>query len=124
MVGVAAHAWPLPVDLSQPDPGRYDGIDSVRYNAVLRKYLSAVSDHFETRVWPKQAFVWFDLPRRPGPAAAALARIRHIPQLTHIGERRTAVAAPPFCPHGRPATVTLPLAELERWFRRRPPAGE
>ncbi|MFQ5422366.1 MAG: glycoside hydrolase domain-containing protein [Phycisphaerae bacterium] len=91
--GVAAHAWPLPVNLSQPDPGRYDGIDSVRYNAVLRKYLSDVRDHFETRGWLKQAFVWFDLPRRPGPVAAELARIRKLAEITHVVDRRLAFAS-------------------------------
>jgi len=28
------------------------------------------------------------------------------------------VSDSPFCPHGRPVTVTIPVAEIERWFRR------
>lgn len=80
--------WPLPVDLLQPDPAQYGGIDSTVYAAVLKKYMAAVADHFEQKGWLDRAFVSFDLPTRANPRSEDLDRERRLATLTHLVDRR------------------------------------
>lgn len=91
--GVPAAAWPLPADLLQPNPDRFEGVDSVRYAAILRDYLAKVRDHFEERGWLSQSFVRFDVVRGPDPSRADLASVRRLAKLCKLVDPRLAFAS-------------------------------
>ncbi|MBN2560899.1 MAG: DUF4091 domain-containing protein [Phycisphaerae bacterium] len=91
--GRPAHAWPLPVDLRQPDPAQYGGIESTVYAAVLKDYLAQTGKHFEENGWLNRAFVYFDLPKRCDPQAEDLARVRQLARITHLVDERLAFAS-------------------------------
>ena len=80
----APWAWPLPIDLQQPDPSQYGGKDSTVYTAVLKKYLAAVAAHFKQKGWLDKTFVFFDLIRQPNPRAEDLEKVRQLAILTHL----------------------------------------
>jgi hypothetical protein len=65
--GRPAAAWPLPVDIHQPEPVQFDGTGSTLYAAVLKDYAGRCRAHFQEHSWLTRAFVDFDLPT-PGPA--------------------------------------------------------
>jgi len=52
-----AYAWPLPVDLLQPEPVYYGGMQSAAYAAVLKDCLGAACEHFAEHGWLGRAFV-------------------------------------------------------------------
>ncbi|MCZ6682807.1 MAG: DUF4091 domain-containing protein [Planctomycetota bacterium] len=91
--GVPPDAWPLPADLRQPNPARFNGIDSVRYAAILRSYLAECRDHFAERGWMDRAFAYFDVLNRPDPQPADLARVRRLATLCKLVDPKLAFAS-------------------------------
>jgi hypothetical protein len=85
-----AAAWPLPVDLSQPDPLQYSGVQSAVYAAVLRDYLSAVETHFQDQGWLDRVFVDFHLREASNPRAEDLELVRQFAAITHLVDPRLA----------------------------------
>jgi len=86
--GLAAAAWPLPVDLAQPDPALYDGMASTVFAAVLRDYASAVVRHSGEKGRIEKSFVYFDTPNHSDPRAEDLATVRRLATLTHLVDER------------------------------------
>jgi len=88
--GRPAHAWPLPVDLAQPDPALFGGIQSTVYAAVLNNTLSSVKDYFEENGWLDQSFVYFDLLQRRNPQSDVPSEVRRLAAITHLVDERLA----------------------------------
>ncbi|MBK8270547.1 MAG: DUF4091 domain-containing protein [Planctomycetes bacterium] len=84
--GRPARAWPAPIDLNQPDPSQYGGIDSTTYAAVLNEYLGDVAGHFREKGWLDRSYVFFDTPRTDEPGSGDFERIRRLATLTHFVE--------------------------------------
>lgn len=91
--GRPAVAWPLPVDLTQPDPAHFDGIESSSYEAVLVDALSKAAAHFEALGALDRAFVRFDYPRSANPTQADIAQFRRLSELTRRADPRLAIAS-------------------------------
>ena len=91
--GRAAAWWPLPVDLTQPDPAQYGGIYSTVYTAVLKKYISAAAAHFQSKGWLDRAYVFFDWPTEPNPTMEELEQVRRMATLTHLANDRLNVVS-------------------------------
>lgn len=102
--GREAAAWPVPADLSQPDPSQYYGLDSAVYAAMLRRYLGEVARHFDEKGWIGRSFIQFDLPREANPGADVLNQVRKLAVLTDLVDRRipfvSTLAAQPMRPFG------------------------
>lgn len=81
--GLAAAAWPLPVDLTQPDPALYGGLASTLFAAVLRDYASAVALHWDETGRIEKSFACFDLPNGSNPRPEDLANIRRLATTMH-----------------------------------------
>ena len=90
-----AHAWPMPIDIHQPDPAQYDGMASPAYHAVLQDYISQVRAHFESKGWLARSYIDFDFPDSLNPnsqdyeqfrklAAAARGIEQTMPILSHL----------------------------------------
>ncbi|HWL92475.1 MAG TPA: glycoside hydrolase domain-containing protein [Phycisphaerae bacterium] len=84
--GRYAAAWPLPVDLDQPDPGQHGGIDSTTYSAILSEYLSLVAAHFRDKAWLDRAYVQFEMPTDVAATTEDFERVRRLATLTHFVE--------------------------------------
>lgn len=82
--GRPAFAWPIPVNLTQPDPRQYDGALSTLYAAMLRDYLEKCVAHFEEKGWASRGFVAFDCPATENPSAEELERLRRLIKTTHL----------------------------------------
>jgi hypothetical protein len=76
--GRRASGWPLPVDLRQPVPVRYDGLASASYAHVLKEYVAEVRRHFAARGWMDRAWVAFDLARGPNPQREEIEAFRRV----------------------------------------------
>ncbi|HKQ48403.1 MAG TPA: glycoside hydrolase domain-containing protein [Phycisphaerae bacterium] len=74
--GRAAHAWPLPVDVHQPDPAQYEGLASPSYRAALRAQLAEVHRHFKSAGWLEKSYLDFDYPPSVNPSAEEYERFR------------------------------------------------
>jgi len=79
-----AAAWPLPVDLAQPDPAQFDGSGSPFYTAVLKEYLLHCKRHFTEKGWLERAFVDFQLPFVASPGSDDLRSLRQLAGLVHL----------------------------------------
>lgn len=82
----AAEYWPLPVDLQQPDPLQYGGLDATTYSAVLRAYLDSVAAHFRDRYDLARTYVYFDYPPDADADAEDYDRVRRFATLTHLAD--------------------------------------
>ncbi len=89
----AAAAWPIPVDLKQPEPTYYDGVWSAAYAAVLKDYLKASAQHFEEKQWLPRAFVQFTPFDRPAAVADDYALARHLATITYLADARLPVVS-------------------------------
>lgn len=96
--------WPLPVDMTQPDPAQYGGVESATYSAVLRDYLAACASHFEENEWFDRAYVAFNHPSRVDPRASDLDLVRRLAQLTRLARQdlpfHTRLIPQPMAPFG------------------------
>ncbi len=81
-----AEFWPLPVDLRQPDPLRYGGLDTTTYSAILKEYLVAVADHFRENGRLDRAYVYFEYPPEVSADAVDYNRVRRFATLTHLAD--------------------------------------
>ncbi len=86
--GRAAAAWPLPVDLKQPDPALYGGMATTVFAAILRDYTRAVVQHSDETRRIDKSFVYFDVPNQANPRAEDLANARRLATLTHLVDER------------------------------------
>lgn len=97
--GCAAFAWPLPVDLLQPNPLHYDGLNSTLYAKVLGEYLVQAAAHFEQRGWfdrnrpadRRSVFVHYSLPAGINPTRQELADFRRLCGITRKADGRLAI---------------------------------
>ncbi|MEK6642921.1 MAG: hypothetical protein AABZ08_03365 [Planctomycetota bacterium] len=84
--GRAAAGWPLPVDMQQPDPVQYDGMQTPGYAAVMRDYVRECSFHFSQKEWLHRGWVWVDVARGPESSAGELSDFRRIAELINPSE--------------------------------------
>lgn len=89
----AASWWPLPVDLTRPDPAQYGGTGATTYTAILRKHLEAAAAHFEEKDWLTQSYISFDVPRTDNPLPEDLELIRRVATLSHLANPRLNVVS-------------------------------
>jgi hypothetical protein len=81
-----ARAWPLPIDIRQPNAVQYDGDDSLQYTSVFKDYLIQCRSHFEEKRsarqgdggWPCEIFVDLNLPMPSNPGHADVERFRRL----------------------------------------------
>lgn len=108
--------WPLPVDLSQPDPTQFGGLGSTTYTAVLRKTLEAAAAHFEEKNRLDQAYVFLDYPGNDHPRIEELERVRTLAKLTHLAHERlrfvTRLIPHPMSPFGLYDHVHMDLTSV------------
>ncbi len=86
--GLAAAAWPLPVDLAQPEAALYGGMASTVFGAVLRDYASAVVRHSDETGRIERSFVYFDVANDANPSSEELASIRRLATLMSLVDDR------------------------------------
>ncbi|HUN82149.1 MAG TPA: hypothetical protein VMV81_11650, partial [Phycisphaerae bacterium] len=79
----AARGWPLPIDLEQPDPVQYDGMESPAYATVFADYLAAVRSHFAERNWLGGAWIHMGIAPGPVPSARELAGLQRVSSWVH-----------------------------------------
>jgi hypothetical protein len=86
-----ARAWPLPIDIRNPDAVQYDGEDSPQYAGVFKDYLIQCRSHFDARrsadrdegYWPCETFIDLNLPMSSNPSRADVERFRRLAGLVH-----------------------------------------
>lgn len=88
--GRGAAYWPLPIDLAQPNPLQFDGMDSAMYAGVLKDAARRTAAHFTDRGWFARSFLYFDLPKAENPSKADVDQVRHVARLL----REAGVTAP------------------------------
>ncbi len=86
--GLAAAAWPLPVDLDQPDPALYGGLTSTVFAAVLRDYARAVVSHWDETGRIDKSFAHFDVSNHSNPVAEDLANTQLLATLMQLVDKR------------------------------------
>lgn len=73
-----AQAWPMPIDIHQPDPAQYEGVSSPAYAAALQDYVSQVRSHFDSMGWMAKSFIDFDFPDTFNPSSAEYEQFRKL----------------------------------------------
>lgn len=107
--GEAASAWPLPVDLTQPDPRQYGGVQSAVYSSVLKDYVTKAAAHFEEKGWFDRTFVSFGVPESANPGEEDIDVVRQLAAITKLAGPRL-----PFMSH----LIPQPMAPFG-WFEHR-----
>lgn len=85
--------WPIPVDLTQPDPSQHGGTGATAYTAILRKHLEAAAAHFQEKSWLERSYVFFDLPHGANPRRKDLEIVRRVATLSHLANPRLNVVS-------------------------------
>lgn len=88
--GRGAAYWPLPVDLAQPNPMQFDGMDSAMFAGVLKDTARQSAAHFTDRGWFARSFLSFDLPTTENPTTGDIEQVRRLARLV----REAGVTAP------------------------------
>lgn len=83
-----AYAWPLPIDVHQPDPAQYGGLSSTAYRAALQDYISQVRAHFDSKGWLARGFIDFDFPPENSPSPERYEQFRKLAATAHGIDRR------------------------------------
>jgi len=86
-----AHAWPMPIDVHQPDPAQYEGMASSAYHAALLDYASQVRAHFESKGWLPRSYVDFDYPPSLNPSPEEYERFRKFAATAHGIDQRLSI---------------------------------
>ena len=79
--GRAAYAWPLPVNVHEPDPAQYEDISAPAYQSALRAHLVAVHRHFNAAEWLQKCYLDFDYPPSVNPSEKEYAQFRELASL-------------------------------------------